>query len=152
MRTPSSATILASLALFLTVPRDAAAFNLFSIREPVYAMVGDLLLAGEAVGHWDRSGTLAVHSTLDESLHCTGTFHFTGFKKGVAHISCTDGSVMELDFAALGPLSGWGQGPTPRGVVRFTFGLSPEDATPYLEVPEGKRIVETTQGPKLQDG
>ena len=151
MRTPSFAATLASITLLLLAPGTAGAFSLFSVREPVFAMVGDVLLAGEAVGHWDRSGTLAVHSTEDESLHCTGTFHFTGLKKGVAHISCSDGSELALDFDALGALSGWGQGPTPRGLVRFTFGLSPDAATPYLNIPEGKRIVMTTRGPKLQD-
>lgn len=151
MRTPSSTAILTSLVLCLLTPGTVAAFSLFTVREPVYAMVGDVLLAGEAIGHWDRTGTLAIHSTLDESLRCTGRFHFTGLKKGVAHIACTDGSDLELDFDALGPLSGWGQGPTPRGLVRFTFGLSPEAATPYLDLPKGKHIVLTAQGPELQD-
>lgn len=133
------------------VPGTAAAFNLFSIREPVYAMVGDVLLAGEAIGHWDRAGTLAVHSTLDDSLRCTGKFHFTGLKGGVARIHCTDGSDVDLEFEGLGPLSGFGRGPTPRGTVRFTFGLSPEEAAPYLSLPPGKRIALTPQGVTLLD-
>jgi len=142
---------LSALALVALAPGDAAAFSLFSIREPVYAVVGDLLLAGEAVGHWDRTGTLRVHSTLDETLQCHGTFHYTALRKGVASITCTDGSALDLAFEGLGPVSGWGQGLTPRGPVRFTFGLSADAATPYLNLPQGKRIVETAQGPRLQD-
>jgi hypothetical protein len=139
------------MLLLGAIPGTAAAFNLFSIREPVYAMVGEVLLAGEAIGHWDRAGTLAVHSTQDDSLGCTGDFHFTGLKKGVAHIHCTDGSNVDLEFEGLGPLSGFGQGPTPRGTVSFTFGLTPDEAAPYLHLPAGKRIALTRQGPKLQD-
>jgi len=133
------------------VPGKAAAFSLFSVHEPVYAVVGNVLLAGEAIGHWDRAGTLAVHSTQDETLRCTGTFHYTGLKKGVASIHCTDGSDVDLEFEGLGPLSGFGQGPTPRGTVWFTFGLAPDAAAPYLHLPAGKRIAHTAQGVALLD-
>jgi hypothetical protein len=130
-------------------PGTAAAFSLFSVREPVYAVVGSVLLVGEAIGHWDRAGTLAVHSTQDETLRCAGTFRYTGLKKGVAGIHCTDGSDVDLEFEGLGPLSGFGQGSTPRGTVWFTFGLAPEAAAPYLHLPAGKRIALTAQGAAL---
>jgi hypothetical protein len=151
VRVPQSALLLALVALSAMASGDAAAFSLFAIREPLYALVDGVLLAGEAVAHWDRTGTLTIRSTLDDTLQCTGTFQYTSLKAGVAKITCNDGASADLAFSALGPLSGWGQGPTIRGIVNFTFGLSPEAATPYLNLPKGKRIVLTAQGPKLQD-
>ncbi len=151
MRSPLSTPSLALAVLCAIASQEAAAFNLFAIREPVYATVDGVLLAGEAVGHWDRTGTLTVHSTVDDTLHCDGTFHYTSLKAGVAQITCTDGSAADLAFDALGAVSGRGQGATSRGLVSFTFGLSLQDATPYLNLPKGKRIVVTAQGPQLQD-
>jgi len=144
--------LLAVTALLALPQGHAAGFSLFTIREPVLAVVDGVLLAGEALGHWDRTGTMTVHSTLDDTLNCTGTFRFTGLKTGTAQIICSDGSEVELNFEALGALSGWGQGQTSRGLVSFTFGLSPGAATPYLNLPKGKRIILTALGPKLQDG
>jgi hypothetical protein len=145
------ALVMALIASTAATPVSAAGFSLFTIREPVYAMIEGVLLAGEAVAHWDRTGTLTVHSTLDDSLQCGGNFQFTSAKAGRAQISCNDGSSAVLAFSALGVLSGWGRGETPRGLVKFTFGLSPAAAAPYLELPAGKRIVLTEQGPKLLD-
>ena len=147
-----SPVLLTVTALLATPPGDAAGFSLFTIREPVFAVVDGMLLAGEALGHWDRTGTMSVHSTLDEALHCEGSFRFTGLKSGTAQIRCSDGSELDLNFEALGALSGWGQGLTSRGPVSFTFGLSAAEATPYLNLPKGKRIILTALGPKLQDG
>jgi hypothetical protein len=151
VRAPQSALILALVALSAMAQSHAAGFSLFAVREPLYAMVDGVLLAGEAVGYWDRTGTMTVRSTLDDTLQCTGTFQYTSAKAGVAKITCNDGSSADLAFNALGALSGWGQGLTSKGLVTFTFGMSPEAAAPYLNLPKGKRIVLTVQGPKLQD-
>jgi hypothetical protein len=145
------AFLLTGVALLTSTQSDAAGSRLFSVRQPVYAVVSGVLFAGEAVGYWGRKGTVAVQSTLDDTQHCSGSFRFTGSRVGVATIDCSDGSNLEFAFDALGTFSGWGQGATPLGPARFTFGLSPEKATPYLDLPKGKRIVVSTQGPKLQD-
>jgi hypothetical protein len=140
------------LTLGIATLCPANAFEPFTVREPVLAVVGEELLVGEAIGHLDRTGTLAVHSALDASLHCQGNFRFTSLKAGRASIHCSDGSNLELDFNALSPLSGWGQVQSAYGLVSFTFGLSPQLAAPYLNLPKGKRLVVTAQGPRLQDG
>jgi hypothetical protein len=142
---------LAAACAVALMPRVGSTFDLFTVHEPVFAMVAGVLFAGEAVGHWDRTGTVAVHSSLDATQACAGTFRYTGAKSGEVRLACSDGSDVALTFSALDLLSGWGQGPTARGPVRFTFGLSPEAAMPYLEVPAGKRIVVTEHGPTLQE-
>ena len=151
MQASRRVAVMLMLLAAVVAGRTAAAFDLFSVKEPVYAVVNEVLLVGEAIGHWDRAGTITVHSTLDASLVCSGSFRFTHARRGVATIQCSDGSVGDLEFDALGVVSGHGSGTTSKGPVSFTFGLSPAEATPYLNLPKGKKILVTEDGPKLQD-
>lgn len=127
----------------------APAFELFVAKEPVYAVVDGELFTGEARARLDRSGKLAVRSTRDPSRHCEGQFRFTASDRGEAALQCSDGSDFRLLFQAMGLASGHGEGPTPHGTVRFTFGLSPEKATPHLGLPAGARLVKAEGGVRL---
>jgi hypothetical protein len=151
MRTLAALAV-GTLALAALRPGVALAFDFFVAHEPVYALVGEELFVGEARARIDRSGKLAVRSTLEGSMHCEGTFRFTHSDAGEVSLQCSDGTKVELNFDAIGIASGHGRGLTPRGPVRFAFGLSPEKASPYLELPKGKRLVRTAAGLRIQEG
>ena len=124
--------------------------GLFSVKLPVIAILHDELFAGEAVGQIDRTGTIGLRSVLDPNKQCVGSFRYTASKTGLADMRCDDGVEAKLSFSALSAFSGYGYGSTLRGPASFTFGLSPKEATSYLTVPQGKRLVETTEGLRLE--
>jgi hypothetical protein len=124
--------------------------GLFSVTLSVIAILNDELFVGEAVGHIDRTGTIELRSVLDPKKKCGGSFRTTGLKTGLADMRCDDGVEARLSFNALSVLSGYGYGSTLRGPASFTFGLRPEEAAPHLTVPKGKKLVERTEGLRLE--
>jgi hypothetical protein len=133
------------------VNESGARMGLTSATAPVLAIMADDFFVGEAVGYMDRTGTISMQSVLDPDLKCVGSFRYTGSKVGEANIRCNDGAEAALSFNALSMLSGYGYGRTSRGPVSFTFGLTPEKAEQYLTLPDGKRLLEEEEGPRLVD-
>ena len=131
--------------------KSGARMGLTSATAPVLAILSDDLFTGEAVGYLDRTGTISLQSALDPALRCVGNFRYTGSKTGVAEVRCNDGAEAQLSFNALSTLSGYGYGRTSRGPASFTFGLTPEQATQYLTLPKGKKLIRKQEGPRLAD-
>lgn len=125
---------------------SGARMGLFSATSPVIAILADDLFLGEATGYMDRSGTIQIKSSVNENLHCIGEFRYTGTKTGIARVRCNDGAEAVLDFTGLSALSGYGFGKSSRGPASFTFGLTPEQATQYLKLPQGKRLTPSSSG------
>lgn len=122
----------------------------FSVTLPVIAILHDELFVGEAVGYLDRTGTIDLRSVLAPASKCVGTFRYTAARAGLADMRCDDGAEAILSFNALSAFSGYGYGSTPVGPASFTFGLDPEKAASYLTLPRGKRLVQTTEGLRLE--
>ncbi len=125
--------------------------GLTSATAPVLAVLYDDLFVGEAVGYMDRTGTIDIHSVTDSKTRCVGSFRYTGSKTGEAKVRCNDGAEAILAFNGLSMLSGYGVGKTTRGPASFTFGLTPEQASEYLTLPKGKRLIKDATGPRLKD-
>ena len=125
-------------------------WGLFTVTLPVIAIIHDDLFVGRAVGHIDRTGTIDLRSAQDPKDKCVGSFRFTGSKTGLADMRCDDGVEARLSFNALGIFSGYGYGDTHRGPASFTFGLSPDEAASHLTMPRGKKLVERTEGLRLE--
>jgi hypothetical protein len=53
---------------------------------------------------------------------------------------CSDGTPMTFQFQRLSVLRGYGIGSGSRGAMSFTYGLTAEEARPYLTLPEGKKL------------
>jgi hypothetical protein len=124
--------------------------GLFTVTLPVIAILNDNLYTGEAVAHIDRTGAIALRSAANPKDRCVGSFRFTSLKTGLADMRCDDGAEAQLSFNALSAFSGYGYGSTPRGPASFTFGLSPEEAAVRLTVPQGKKLVQKTDGLRLE--
>lgn len=124
--------------------------GLFSATAPVLAVLHDDLFVGEAVGYMDRTGTLDIHSALDPSIKCVGSFRYTGSKIGTAEVVCNDGAEAKLSFNSLSTLSGYGYGKSTRGPASFTYGLTPEEAAKRLTLPRGKRLIKKSEGMRLE--
>jgi hypothetical protein len=130
------------------VNSSGARSGLFSATAPVVAILHDDLFIGEAVGYIDRTGTIDIHSALNPSIKCVGSFRYTGAKTGVADVRCNDGAEAQLSFNSLSTLSGYGYGKSTRDPASFTFGLTPEEAAERLTLPVGKRLIRKAEGPR----
>ena len=123
--------------------------GLTSASSPVIAIMYDDLFVGETIGYANRTGTVDVHSALDAGKRCVGDFHYAATHAGEAHLRCNDGAEVEISFNSLTTLSGYGYGRTSRGPVSFTYGLTPEEASKYLTLPAGKKLIHKPAGPAL---
>lgn len=147
MRIYASSTVVAAALLISGCANESGArMGLFSATSPVIAILADDLFLGEATGYMDRTGTIQIKSSVNDDVHCIGEFRYTGTKTGIARVRCNDGAEAALDFTGLSALSGYGFGTSTRGPASFTFGLTPEQASQYLKLPQGKKLTPSPSG------
>lgn len=123
----------------------------FSATRTVIAILADDLFIGEAEGHLNGAGTLAIHSQKDPALTCRGDFTSSAELGGVGRLQCSDGSVATFRFKRLTVFSGHGVGSFGRGEMSFAYGISPVEAGRYLKLPEGKKLTRNGTGLALAD-
>ena len=139
------------LALFIAscANQSQTRIGLFSATSSVIGVVNDTLFIGEATGYLDRTGIINLESASAPIVNCSGNFRYIRSREGVANVSCDDGSSAEFEFVGLSALSGYGKGTTSLGIATFTFGLSVDEAKPYLVVPMGQTLVEVDGKPAI---
>jgi hypothetical protein len=138
MRTVSL-TVLAAWFV-LAGPAPLARADFFSATGRVIAILADELFVGEAEGHLSGAGTLAIHSQKDPALACRGEFTSSAERGGSGQMQCTDGTTATFHFQRLSLFHGYGTGSFSRGSMSFAYGLTAEEAGPYLALPEGKKL------------
>jgi len=114
--------------------------DLMSATGAVIAIVNGDLFVGEAEGHLSGAGTLNIHSQKDPSITCLGQFTSSAELGGSGQMHCSDGSAATFHFQRLTMFCGHGVGKFSRGSMSFAYGLSPEEAKPYLKLPKGKKL------------
>jgi hypothetical protein len=53
---------------------------------------------------------------------------------------CSDGTTATFHFQRLSVFRGHGAGSSSRGSMSFAYGLTAEEAEPYLKLPRGKKL------------
>jgi hypothetical protein len=53
---------------------------------------------------------------------------------------CSDGATAKFHFKRLNVRRGYGAGSFSRGTMSFAYGLTAEEAGPYLKLPKGKKL------------
>jgi hypothetical protein len=149
MRTQSILALAAFIGLAATTMPVGA--GLFSATGPVIAILGSELFVGEAEGHLSGAGTLAIRSQKDPLLTCAGDFTSSAKQGGIGQLLCSDGASATFRFERLSVLRGFGAGRFSRGTMSFAYGLSAEEAEPYLKLPQGKRLSSSGNELKLVD-
>lgn len=134
-------TILAACAGLAGSPTPAGA-GLFSATGNIIAIVADDLFTGEAEGHLSGAGTLAIRSQKDPALTCLGQFTSSAELGGTGRLQCSDGTTATFSFKRLSVFRGHGVANFSRGAMSFAYGFTPEEAAPYLKLPEGKKLVQ----------
>ena len=135
-------TLLTFLAACIGLAGSApvAAGGLFSATGAVIAIAADDLYVGEAEGQIDGSGTVALRSQKDPSLTCLGQFTSSAALGGTGRLQCSDGASATFRFKRLSVYRGYGVASFSRGEMSFAYGFTPEEAVPYLKLPEGKKL------------
>lgn len=123
----------------LAVPTSATAPG-FSATAMVIAILADELFVGEAEGHLDGAGTLAIHSQSTPGLTCHGQFTSSAELGGEGQLHCSDASSATFHFQRLGMRKGHGAGSFSRGAMSFSYGLAAQEAAAYLNLPKGKQL------------
>lgn len=136
----AGALALPLLAIALAGWTDAAHGGPFSASGRVIAILGGELFVGEARARPTGSGTIALRSRSSPELTCAGEFSATAALGDAGRLGCSDGAAATFQFRRLGLRRGYGEGTSSRGPLSFTYGLSAEDAAPYLKLPAGKEL------------
>jgi len=116
-----------------------AAGPLSSKRE-VIAIVNGELFVGEAEGHLNGAGTIAIYAQRNPALTCIGEFTSSAIAGGNGNMRCSDGATAVFHFERLTAFRGYGAGTSSLGSMSFAYGLTAEEATPYLALPGGKKF------------
>lgn len=114
--------------------------GLLSATREVIALLAGELFVGEAEGHLDGSGTMAIHSQKTPDLSCRGQFTSSAEFGGSGTFLCSDGTAATFHFRRLGLFRGFGAGSFSRGGLSFAYGFTAEEAAPYLNLPQGKKL------------
>jgi hypothetical protein len=114
--------------------------GLFSATGTVIAVVAEDIYVGEAEGHLDGSGSVAIRSQKDPALTCAGQFTSSAAKGGAGQLQCSDGSTAAFQFKRLTAFRGYGVASFSRGEMKFAYGFTPEEAAPYLNLPQSKKL------------
>jgi hypothetical protein len=121
---------------------------MLSATGAVIAIMAGNLFVGEAVGHLNGAGTLAIHSQKNPALTCRGEFTSSAELGGKGQLRCSDGTRSTFTFQRLTLRKGHGTGNFGRGSMSFSYGLTAEEARPYLKLPKGKKLKQ--DGTKLE--
>ena len=143
-------TLLVACAGVLSSETPAHA-GLLSSTGVVIAILADELFVGEAEGHLNGAGTLAIHSQRHPELTCQGQFTSSALLGGKGQMLCSDGASATFHFQRLSVLRGYGSGRFSRGGMSFAYGLDAEQAAPYLTLPAGKKLTYNGTELKLVD-
>jgi hypothetical protein len=134
-----SITVLAA-CIGLGASTAPAGAGLFSATGPVIAILAGELFVGEAEGHVSGAGTIAIHAQKRPELKCLGQFTSSAELGGKGELKCSDGATAKFQFKRLSVRRGHGAGITSRGPMSFAYGLTAEEAAPYLKLPKGKTL------------
>src|SRR4051794_21281737 len=99
----TAATLAACLALAGSVPTHA---GLLSVTGDVIAIMAGELYLGQAEGHYDGSGTLAIRAQKNPAVKCTGEFTSSKELGGKGQLRCTDGAGASFRFDRITILRG----------------------------------------------
>jgi hypothetical protein len=128
-----------------------AGAGLFSATGAVIAVLADDVFTGEAEGHISGAGTLTIRSQRDPEFSCVGQFTSSAALGGKGQLQCSDGSTATFQFQRLSAYRGYGSATFSRGAMSFAYGFTPEEAGPYLKLPEGKKLMQSGTALALVD-
>jgi hypothetical protein len=145
-------SLISTLALGGCANQAGARMGLLTTTMSVVAMVAGDLYTGQSVSYIDGTGIMKLKSSTTPDRECTGDFRFESERLGVGDFECSGGTRVTFQFRALSTLTGYGFGRTRQGEVSFAYGMTAEQAEPYLRLPSGKKLRKVDTALSLTDG
>jgi hypothetical protein len=137
MKTPVGILL---MCIGITSAAPAGSEGLSASRAVIAIMAGELFV-GLAEGSLSGGGTLLIHSQRNPALTCHGQFTSNARTGGLGQLACSDGATANFQFERLSIFRGHGTGDYSLGPMSFCYGMTPEEAAPFLKLPEGKRLM-----------
>jgi hypothetical protein len=144
-------TMCCAASIGIAASASLGATGLFSATGRVIAVMADELFVGEAEGHLDGSGMLAIRSQKNAAVSCRGQFTSSATLGGAGQLQCSDGATATFIFQRLDLWSGHGAGSFARGPMSFTYGLTADESRPYLKLPLGRKLEHNGENLRLAD-
>src|SRR3954467_13588589 len=141
----------ATLALSACANQSGAQMGLFTTNTPVVAIVAGDVYTGHSVCYLDGTGVITLRSSAKPEQQCSGDFRYESGQLGVGDMRCTGGESTTFQFRALSTMTGYGFGRTRAGDMSFAYGMTPEQAEPYLRLPSGKKLASKDSALRLTD-
>ena len=110
------------------------------------AAVGARVLLGQVSFTREREASVTLQSNAGPSLTCFGPLRCNASTAGWIDLACSNGQAVRVSFQSLSALSGTGRGLLGGSEFSLTFGLEPEQAAAFLEVPV-ERLVDSPDKP-----
>jgi hypothetical protein len=126
-----------------------AGAGLLSSTGAVIAIMAGELFMGSAEGHLNGAGTLSIQSQKNPDLTCKGQFTSSAELGGEGKLRCSDGSSATFQFKRMNLYQGHGGGRFNKASMSFAYGLTAEEAGPYLKLPKGKKLARKGTGLEL---
>jgi len=139
MVTKSLLTVFAACVGFAGSAPVAGA-GLFSATGEVIAIAADDIYVGEAEGHLNGAGTVAIRSQKNPALTCVGQFTSSAALGGSGQLQCSDSTTAAFHFTRLSVYRGYGVASFSWGEMSFAYGFTPEEVAPYLNLPQSKKL------------
>lgn len=134
----SLAALAACIGIAGSVPVWAG--GLFSATGAVIAVAADDVYVGEAEGHIDGTGTVSIRSQKNPAVKCFGEFTSSAEQGGSGQLKCSDNTTAAFQFKRLTVYRGYGVASFSWGDMNFAYGFKPEEAAPYLNLPQNKKL------------
>ncbi len=108
-------------------------WELASVRKVAWMQMEGQRLEGYLQLRPDRTGSLWL-SGSGEIASCSGTLRFTAVSSGRIDTRCSNGAVVDLQFALSHEVKGYAHGTFNGMPVALTFGMDAPEARAYLAV------------------
>jgi hypothetical protein len=136
----SNALVVLAACIGFAGAAPVMAAGLFSKTGAVIAVAADDVYVGEAEGHLDGSGTVSIRSQKNPQVKCSGDFTSSAELGGSGQLKCTDNTTAAFQFKRLTAYRGYGVASFSWGDMNFAYGFKPEEAAPYLNLPQNKKL------------
>jgi hypothetical protein len=120
--------------------------RLVSTRVDAFAVINGRLLTGDVILIPDRTGRVILATDADPAMTCMGAMRYTASVSGEMDLSCGDGTSTRLRYSLITETRGYAYGASALGPISVAFGLPFQEATAYLRIPDGKRLVPSADG------
>src|SRR5471030_2874162 len=113
---------------------SSAGSRFFSTAVPEIAILAGDLFLGKVERNLDGPGSIWMQSRSKPDITCRGQFTYSTQLGDAGNMRCSDGATGTIQFQHVSVGLGYGTGSSSDGPMSLTYGLSANEAAPYLQL------------------